>query len=415
MKNRIFILCFFALLLSPLSRLTAQAAINTTGNLPDAKAMLDIQSTDKGVLVPRLLTATRAGIVAPIPEGLLVYDSDTHSFWQWNGIIWVEFGHTGLIYHSAKNALVMGDPSRAANQIGTNSVALGASIASGTGSTALGASTASAIYSTAIGQSFATGDNATAFGYVTTASGINSTALGVHTTTSGDYSTALGWYSEAHGGFSTAMGVRTLANSIHSTALGEFNDPIIAAPQTIDHWDPIEPLLIVGNGNSTYGRSNALVVFKSGNATLTGSLTQNSDRRLKHHITPLSNALDKVLKINGMNYYWKDTTTHDSRLQAGVIAQEVQAVMPELVTADHKGILSVNYQGITPYLIESIKILKNKNDDLQQQITELKQQNTALNNLKADVEALKAAWQTGVNKKEAPSVKTVESASTEHK
>jgi Chaperone of endosialidase len=109
-----------------------------------------------------------------------------------------------------------------------------------------------------------------------------------------------------------------------------------------------------------------------------------------------------------MNYFWKDTTTHDSRLQAGVIAQEVQAVMPELVNTDTKGMLSVNYQGLTPYLIESIKELKKENDDLKQQIA-------AFNTLKADVEALKAALQTGVPIQATPSVKNAEKTATERK
>lgn len=67
-------------------------SINNTGAAPDGSAMLDITSTDKGVLLPRVTTAQRTAISTTTSSdlGLLVYDSDTDSFWYWNGTIWVE-------------------------------------------------------------------------------------------------------------------------------------------------------------------------------------------------------------------------------------------------------------------------------------------------------------------------------------
>lgn len=63
--------------------------INTTGATPDASAMLDIVSTDKGMLIPRMTTAQRTAISSPA-TGLMVYDTSTGSFWYFNGTIWVE-------------------------------------------------------------------------------------------------------------------------------------------------------------------------------------------------------------------------------------------------------------------------------------------------------------------------------------
>jgi hypothetical protein len=69
--------------------LTGQSVgINNTGSLPDNSAMLDIQSNSKGVLIPRLDSGQRTGIM-PAAEGLLVFDTDTKSFWFYNGG-WIE-------------------------------------------------------------------------------------------------------------------------------------------------------------------------------------------------------------------------------------------------------------------------------------------------------------------------------------
>ena len=70
-------------------------SINTTGNLPDNSAILDVSSTDKGVLIPRMTTAQRTLILSPA-KGLLVYDTNFDEFWYFNGTIWVAFGGSGI-------------------------------------------------------------------------------------------------------------------------------------------------------------------------------------------------------------------------------------------------------------------------------------------------------------------------------
>ncbi len=101
-----------------------------------------------------------------------------------------------------------------------------------------------------------------------------------------------------------------------------------------------------------------------GNAWLQGALTQNSDIRLKKDIIPLQNSLQKIMKLGGYHYYWTNINA-GKQLQTGVLAQEVQKLFPELVTANEEGILAVNYSGLIPVMIESIK-------EQQQQIDELK-------------------------------------------
>ena len=141
-------------------------------------------------------------------------------------------------------------------------------------------------------------------------------------------------------------------------------------------WSPSGATLSVGGS-----LVNAMTWFPTGNATLLGTLTQNSDIRLKKDITPIENALDKRSKLNGVNYYWKDPV-RDSKLQIGVIAQEVEKVFPEAVETDNKDTKSVAYGNLIAPLIEAVKELKSQKDT---EILELKKENEAL---KARIDAL---------------------------
>ncbi|MFM5339418.1 tail fiber domain-containing protein [Aeromonas veronii] len=94
-------------------------------------------------------------------------------------------------------------------------------------------------------------------------------------------------------------------------------------------------------------------VTVSGNFTA-AKVTQTSDARLKTNIQPITNALDKITQLNGVNY---NLITDDS-YNAGVIAQDVEQIIPEVVHVNADDIRSVDYSGLIPYLIESIKELQ---------------------------------------------------------
>ena len=79
------------LMIVSLSYSSAQIGINTDGATPDSSAILDIASSDKGVLVPRMSTDARGAIDGPA-DGLLVYDIDTGSFWYYENDQWNEIG-----------------------------------------------------------------------------------------------------------------------------------------------------------------------------------------------------------------------------------------------------------------------------------------------------------------------------------
>ncbi|HQZ76242.1 MAG TPA: hypothetical protein PLO70_17115, partial [Chitinophagaceae bacterium] len=89
---RIIIFCFVFLL--QCAMLSAQTVgIGTT--TPNASAQLDIVSTNKGLLIPRMTAAQRAAIASPA-IGLMVYETTTNSLWLYNGTVWVQQSSGGV-------------------------------------------------------------------------------------------------------------------------------------------------------------------------------------------------------------------------------------------------------------------------------------------------------------------------------
>jgi hypothetical protein len=249
------------------------------------------------------------------------------------------------------------------NASGNNSTAMGVSNASGYRSTAMGASTTtiSAYYSTAMGGSTANGEYSTAMGQsTTTINGQYSIAMG-RSTASEEYSTAMG-HSTASGANSTAMGYFASTNGkTHSFAIGGHSSN--ANPQVANTAD-YQMMMAFHNYRFWTQNAGTFVDFgPSGEVTATGPYNNVSDRRLKKDFKPLANSLSNLLKTNTYHYYWKsDSTLKD--LQTGVIAQELRELFPELVHKDDKGLLSVNYIGLIPHLIEAVKELKVENEIL---------------------------------------------------
>ena len=108
------------------------------------------------------------------------------------------------------------------------------------------------------------------------------------------------------------------------------------------------------------GKTNpAYTLDVVGDIYASGDLVAVSDERKKTNIEPISNALDKVLQLTGITF---DQIDGDDRRHAGVIAQEVEKVLPEVVYTDKDGMKSVAYGNIIGLLIEAIKELAHKKD-----------------------------------------------------
>jgi hypothetical protein len=89
MKKIISILVVFISLCICMPASGQNIGINATGNAPHSSAMLDVESTTKGMLIPRMTTAQRAAIASPA-TGLLVFDNTTGSFWFKGATSWFE-------------------------------------------------------------------------------------------------------------------------------------------------------------------------------------------------------------------------------------------------------------------------------------------------------------------------------------
>ena len=110
----------------------------------------------------------------------------------------------------------------------------------------------------------------------------------------------------------------------------------------------------INNSNQFVIQNASGGVYLAGGAT---SWTANSDRTLKTDFQDIQNPLDKVSQIKGMYYKFK-TDPEDFPRRIGVIAQDVQAVLPEIVATNNEGKLGVSYTELIPLLIEAIKELK---------------------------------------------------------
>jgi len=304
--------------------------------------------------------------------------------------------------------------------------------ASGLAATAIGYfNNAAGSYTTSMGFStVAAGQMSLATGYDTETDGVVSIAGGYRSVTTGDYSVALGFQSHSVPHSSFVIGryndesvgdnnewidtdpVFIIGNGADAATRSNAFTVLKNGKTAINSSNPLGALYIKAIGasenkhiyleddNSTdagkiyytgdlffknthvngdfYFRNdanaNALSLFSTGNMTIAGSLTQNSDARLKKDFMPLESSLQKIVRLNGYHYRWIDSW-RDKNIQTGFTAQEVEVVMPELVSTGDDGTKSVNYSGIIPYLVEAIKELKQQNDELKKEVEKLKRKN----------------------------------------
>jgi len=124
---------------------------------------------------------------------------------------------------------------------------------------------------------------------------------------------------------------------------------------------------------------NGAIVFsidKNGNVS-GGPYSLISDIRFKKDIVTIPEALEKVLALRGVNFRWKDKPD-DAGLRMGMIAQEVERIVPEVVHINAQGIKSVEYQVLVGLLVEAIKEQEKKIGSQEQEIKSLGEKITKL-------------------------------------
>jgi len=186
----------------------------------------------------------------------------------------------------------------------------------------------------------------------TTASGTASTSMGYRTTASGQYSLAMGREIEAGGDYSVAIALsdQNGANLTQNNAMA-----IMGGYVGINQLNP----------GTTYR------LYVNGEAACSGSApcwNEISDISFKEDITPLEYGLEEVMLLQPKRYVYKETGEEG----IGLIAQDVELIVPEVVTGEN-GSMTIGYTGLVPVLINSVQDLERENEDLRQEVSELKE------------------------------------------
>mgnify|MGYP000936340630 CR=1 FL=1 len=414
----------------------AQVGVGTT--TPHASAQLEVQATDKGMLVPRMTTSQRNAISSPA-TGLLVYDNTVDSFFYYNGTAWIgmatngtssEFQRFGNVVSNttdlANDNFVFGSTSldnitgttdddnrfffnkskgafRAGSATGSywNDDSLGTnSFASGYNTKAIGG------YSTAMGaNTTASGYSSTAMGSNTTASGNFSTAMGVGTTASGTYSTAMGYYTTASGTYSTAMG-RYVSTNTYPGAFIIGDSRITTTTSTAAN----QMTMRFGGGyrlfTSTTGDGSSVGVTLASNGNSWSSISDSTKKEnFKFADGEAFLAKIKSMKLGSWNYKTQDPKKYR---HYGPMAQEFYAHFGNdgigiigndttIATADIDGVMMIAIQ----QLIKENDALKTQATELKTQATELKSQVTELKTQSAKLQAALSAERSASAAREA--------------
>jgi hypothetical protein len=123
-------------------------------------------------------------------------------------------------------------------------------------------------------------------------------------------------------------------------------------------------IIFQGNDGGSGITALTLDMSAAGAATFNNDVTAFSDKRLKKDIEPIEHALKMVMQMQGV--YYKRNDIEDAKEQVGVLAQDMEAILPEVVlTADDEmQTKSVDYGKLTSVLIEAIKEIKSEIDKL---------------------------------------------------
>jgi hypothetical protein len=378
-------------------------AINADGSAPNTNAMLDVKSTTKGLLIPRMTTAQRTAIANT--TGLLVFDTNTKSFWYNDGSAWNNMAATPGWSLTGNSGTVDGT-----NFLGTtDNVPLNLKINgklagriesaaySGTNQSNTflgfqsGINNASGDYNIGFGLNAlftnSSGNGNTAFGYqsLSNSNSSNNTAIGEDAllyNTSGMNNTALGSFTgslNTTGNFNTVIGYNanvTQNNFTNATAIGA-------------------NAKVAGSNIIQLGDDNVTAIETNRNCTMiAGAYGTYSDARLKTLIKPLTLGLNFIEMLKPVTYLYKDEK--DNHIHSGFIAQDVEKTAQQLGT-NFSGVYApdkagkyymLSYQDFIMPLVNAVQELNKKVESLQQENDLLKKQNTETEQLKKRVEAM---------------------------
>jgi hypothetical protein len=126
------------------------------------------------------------------------------------------------------------------------------------------------------------------------------------------------------------------------------------------------PYINIGNGIMQIGKDeHQSQIVSISSSVYAGSIFSISDERLKTDIELLENCLEKIDKLKGVSYTWRDG--HGGK-EIGVIAQDIKSQFPELVSTNKDNFLTVDYPKLTAVLLEGIKEMKKEIETIKESL-----------------------------------------------
>jgi len=317
--------------------------INSDGSLPDASAMLDVKSSTKGFLAPRMASLPATG---SLPDGLIVYKNDGLE------------ADMGYYYCKNNTWIKIGDATDA-----TQWTTSGSDIYYNSGNVGIGTTTPN--------EKLEVNGN-----------------IGLPTT--GHISKVFGEGTEEFiiKGNNTS-GFDPFISYTRSTVSGNrgFKFGIWDNNGNRNDWFTIWNGY-VGIGTTTPSK----MLYVNGSAGGTEAWNSSSDARLKKDVVNINNGLDKVMQLRPVTFNWKQEDYPDMNLDdrnhVGFIAQEVELVVPQVVSTagDEMQTKSIAYSDLVPVLTKAIQEQQAEIEALKALNANLKAENSSI---KSDVEALK--------------------------
>lgn len=401
-------------------------AINSDGSTANSTAILDVKSTNKGVLIPRMTTAQRTAIATPA-TGLQVYDSDLNLLFYYNGSTWSSVA-TGSNYWTASGGNIY-------NNTGTN-VGIGSTTPgdklevngnirfSGAGTLLAAPSTSGSAYSLTVkaGDPYvpvggsggsvnilATNNmpsGGSGYGNLGPSGNVNITSGSGYNTAGGNINITAGQTScwaltgNSHSDVNIQGGANLVAADASSITVQGGGTVGVGCPTANANGGNLILKSGIGTGTGTQGNIQLLngnvgigtaapssklevcgntriigTLNVSSTVTSSSGITCPSDIRYKKNITAIENPLQKLMQVNGVNYYWKTSDfpgmNFNDKLQTGFIAQDLEKVFPEMVFTDNTGYKSVDYSRLTPILVETIKEQQKEIKELSDRLAEV--------------------------------------------
>ena len=144
------------------------------------------------------------------------------------------------------------------------------------------------------------------------------------------------------------------------------------------------PILTIDDDNNRVGILDSTPSYTldvTGTIRATSNVIAYSDIRQKENIVTIKSGVSLVEQLRGVRFDWKEgfkqkTNTDKDKRQIGMIAQEVEEVLPEVVFTDKKGYKSISYPNVTAVLVEAIKEQQQDINKLKEQVKELQNGNS---------------------------------------